>query len=342
MAKSSNYRVQLRRRREGKTDYQARKSLVISGKPRLVTRTANKNITVQILVAKPKGDQVLAAAHSRELVKKYGWKAATGNIPAAYLTGYLCGLKAKAAGVQEAILDIGLVSPTKGAKVFAALSGVVDSGVKVPHSEEKIVKERIKGDHIAKYAKKLGVGSQDYQKQFSQTATKGATPEKITEQFNKTKTEIAVAFNAPKPVPEVEEAEEEEEEEEFEEFEEEEEKPAPKAPAPKPAKEEKKPPKEEKPQKEAPKPAKEEAKEVKPVKEEAPAEKKAPAKKAAAKKEEAPVEEKAPAKKAAKKPAKEKAVVKEEKVPKAKEAAPKAVKEKVPKAKATKKGEKKE
>ena len=52
MAKSSNYRVKLRRRREGKTDYQARKALVVSGKPRLVTRTANRNITVQILIAK--------------------------------------------------------------------------------------------------------------------------------------------------------------------------------------------------------------------------------------------------------------------------------------------------
>ena len=41
MANSSNYRVQLRRRREGKTDYQARKALVISRRPRLVTRTSN-------------------------------------------------------------------------------------------------------------------------------------------------------------------------------------------------------------------------------------------------------------------------------------------------------------
>ena len=128
MAKSSNYRVKLRRRREGKTDYQARKSLVISGKPRLVTRGANRNITVQILTAKPNGDKVLAAANSREFVKSYGWRAATGNIPAAYLTGYLCGLKAKAKGIKEAILDIGLVAPTKGAKIFAALSGVVDAG----------------------------------------------------------------------------------------------------------------------------------------------------------------------------------------------------------------------
>ena len=31
MARNSNYRVKLRRRREGKTDYHARKAMVISG-----------------------------------------------------------------------------------------------------------------------------------------------------------------------------------------------------------------------------------------------------------------------------------------------------------------------
>ena len=80
----------------------------------------------------------------------------------------LCGLKAKATGIKEAILDIGLVSPTKGAKIFAVLSGVVDAGVDVPHSEEKIVKERMKGEHIAKYAKSLGAGSEEYTAKFSQ------------------------------------------------------------------------------------------------------------------------------------------------------------------------------
>ena len=160
--KGSNYRVQLRRRREGKTDYQARKALVTSRKPRLVTRASNKNVEVQIIIAKPHGDEVLASANSRELIKSYGWRAPTGNIPAAYLTGLLCGLKAKAAGIKEAILDIGLVSPTKGSKIFAVLSGVVDAGVDVPHSEEKIVKERMKGEHIAKYAKSLGADSEEY------------------------------------------------------------------------------------------------------------------------------------------------------------------------------------
>ena len=143
MPHGSRYRVPLRRRREQKTDYQARKAFVVSGRPRLVARSSLKNTVAQIIVAKPHGDLVLASAHSKELVKKYGWKAATGNIPAAYLTGLLCGLKAKKNGVSEAILDLGLVSPTKGSKVFATLSGVVDAGVAIPHSPEKILKERI-------------------------------------------------------------------------------------------------------------------------------------------------------------------------------------------------------
>ena len=202
MAKSGNYRVQLRRRREGKTDYQSRKALVISGRPRLVTRPSLKNIIVQISIAKPHGDEVLASASSRELAKTYGWKTPTGNISAAYLTGYLCGLKAKAAGVKNAILDIGLVAPTKGAKVFAALSGVVDAGVVVPHSEEKIVKERMRGEHIAKYAKGLGVGSEEYNAKFSKYLANGVAPEKLPEHFNKVKGEITAAFKGGKPMAE--------------------------------------------------------------------------------------------------------------------------------------------
>ena len=71
MAKNASYRVQLRRRREGKTDYQARKALVTSRKPRLVTRGSLKNVEAQIIVAKPHGDEVLVSANSRELIKSY-------------------------------------------------------------------------------------------------------------------------------------------------------------------------------------------------------------------------------------------------------------------------------
>jgi large subunit ribosomal protein L18 len=194
MAKNANYRVQVRRRREGKTDYQARKAMVVSRKLRLVTRGSLKNATVQIIMAKPAGDEVLASANSKELVKLFGWKAPTGNIPAAYLTGLLCGFKAKSKGVKEAILDIGLIAPTKGAKIFAMLSGVLDAGVNVPHSEEKFVKERYKGEQIAKYAKKLAPGSDEYNKKFSAYLAAGIAPEKLPEHFAKVKADIVASF----------------------------------------------------------------------------------------------------------------------------------------------------
>ena len=193
MARGSTYRVPLRRRREGKTDYQARKAFVLSSKPRLVTRGTSKNFAVQIVVAKPKGDEVLAAAHSREL-KKYDWKAPSGNIPAAFLTGLLCGFRAKAKKVAEAVLDIGLVAPAKGAKVFAALGGVLDAGVAVPHDEKKLVEVRVKGEHIAAYGKSLSVDSEVYSARFSKYLERKLAPEKLPEHFAKVKAEIVSSF----------------------------------------------------------------------------------------------------------------------------------------------------
>lgn len=195
MARNSRYRVALRRRREGKTDYQTRKGLVLSGRLRLVARCSLRNVSVQVVVAKPVGDEVLAAAHSREL-KNFGWKAPTGNVPAAYLTGFLCGLKAKAKGVTEAILDIGLVAPTKGSKLFAVLSGVLDAGVAVPHDEAKIVKEMVKGEHIARYGKSLGAGSEVYSAKFSKYLGEKLSPERLPEHLVKVKAEIAGSFKA--------------------------------------------------------------------------------------------------------------------------------------------------
>jgi len=356
MAKSANYRVPLRRRREGKTDYQARKAMVLSGRPRLVVRPSIKNVNAQVIIAKPIGDQVLAAANSRELIKKYGWKAATGNLPAAYLTGLLCGLKAKAAGVNEAILDIGMVIPTKGSKVFAVLHGVVDAGVEVPHGEEKIVKDRSKGDHIARYAKNLSAeNAEAYAAKFSKYTAEGVAPEKIAEHFSKVRAAIVGSFKGAKVAPEPESAPEP--------------KPKPK-PAPKPevkaapkaeAKAAPPAPKAEAPVAPAPKPApKEEAKmpvaepkveakvEVKAEKAEAKPEAK-PAKEKAAPAKEAP-KEKAPKAKAKAKAASKEKVTEEapkekaEKAPKAKAAKEKAPakEKKAPAKKATKKGENKE
>ena len=195
MARSSRYCVPFRRRREGKTDYRIRKAFVLSGKPRLVARCSNRNASAQIVLAKPRGDEILVSAHSRDLRKNFGWKSPLGNLPCAYLTGYLCGLKAKTKDVQEVILDLGLQSPSKGAKVFAVLKGIIDAGIEVPYSEEKLPEEkRMEGEHIAKYATALTSDSEAYKSRFSKYLKEGLPPEELPKHFAEIKEGITAAF----------------------------------------------------------------------------------------------------------------------------------------------------
>ncbi|MEM0314319.1 MAG: 50S ribosomal protein L18 [Candidatus Bathyarchaeia archaeon] len=195
MAKGPSYCVPYRRRREGKTHYRKRKALVISGKPRLVIRGSLKNIIAQVTLAKPEGDVVLVSAHSRELIKNFGWKAPTGNTPAAYLTGLICGLRAKAKGIEEAILDIGLHSPSKGSRIFAVLKGFIDAGVNVSHSEEKLPEDsRIKGEHIAHYAKMLLSNHENYSSTFSTYLQSKLPPEELPRHFSEVKQAVIAAF----------------------------------------------------------------------------------------------------------------------------------------------------
>ena len=148
MAQGPRYRVPFRRRREGRTDYRQRQRLLRGRIPRAVVRLSLRNATVQFVSYAPTGDKVLAAATSKELAK-LGWTGATGNLPAAYLTGYLAGKRAAQSGVEEAVLDIGLKGPAKGSAVFAALKGMLDAGVNIPHGEEVLpAAERINGAHI--------------------------------------------------------------------------------------------------------------------------------------------------------------------------------------------------
>jgi len=152
MASGPRYSVKFRRRREGKTNYKSRLALVKSRKPRMVVRKTSTNIIVQFITFDPKGDKVLGTALSREL-RDIGWKYSLKSIPAAYLTGYLAS-KRVAGKVPEAVLDIGLVGPRKGAKVFAALKGALDGGIKIPHGKDVLPSEdRIKGKHIEDYRK---------------------------------------------------------------------------------------------------------------------------------------------------------------------------------------------
>ncbi|ORX66398.1 60S ribosomal protein L5 [Basidiobolus meristosporus CBS 931.73] len=164
------FQVKYRRRREGKTDYYARKRLVVqaknkynSPKYRLVVRFTNSDVICQIVYAKIQGDFVLASAYSHEL-PKYGVKVGLTNYSAAYCTGLLVarrvltklGLADKYQGVEEAdgtislveeledaprpfkaFLDVGLKRTTTGSRVFAALKGASDGGIFIPHSENR-------------------------------------------------------------------------------------------------------------------------------------------------------------------------------------------------------------
>lgn len=195
MATGPIYRVPFRRRKEGKTNYQLRKGLIVSRLPRLVVRGTSRYMITQMVKAEVKGDKVIVSANSKELTKTYGWKGAGGNIPAAYLTGLLCGYRALAKKVKKAVLDIGLQSPSHGSRVFAAMKGAIDAGVEVPHSEDVLPKApRISGQHIADYAKQLAANPEAYQAQFSEYLSKKMNPEKVPEHFSQIKEKISSNF----------------------------------------------------------------------------------------------------------------------------------------------------
>lgn len=149
MATSPRTRVPFRRRREGRTNYRTRLALLKSGGTRLVVRRTNGNVIVQFVDWTQGGDAVKATAVAQEL-KKMGWEGSPKNTPAAYLTGLLAGRRAAEAGVQSAVLDIGRHTPTKGSRVFAALKGVLDAGIEVPHGGDDIYpsEERLNGSFL--------------------------------------------------------------------------------------------------------------------------------------------------------------------------------------------------
>jgi large subunit ribosomal protein L18 len=192
MAHGPRYRVPYRRHREGKTDYRKRLKFLLSGKPRFVVRRSLSNFVAQVIEYAPEGDRVIVTVHSKKLYKKFGWKAHRGNLPTAYLTGLVCGFKALSKGIEECILDIGRQRATKGNSLFAALKGAIDAGLKIPYSEDILPsEERIKGVHIAEYAKTLKENNPDrYKVQFSRYLRVGLDPEKLPEHFEEVKSKI--------------------------------------------------------------------------------------------------------------------------------------------------------
>ena len=140
--------IQHRRRRQKKTNYKKRLALIKSGETRLVIRRSLSGMTIQFVDYVPDGDKTAVTAVSQEL-KKLGWNYSLKNVPASYLLGLLAGKKAKQNNINNAVVDTGLQTLTKGSRIYAALKGVVDAGLNIPHSPEIFPSdERLQGKHI--------------------------------------------------------------------------------------------------------------------------------------------------------------------------------------------------
>jgi len=164
------FQVKFKRRREGKTDYYARKRLTTQDKNkyntpkyRLIVRFTNKDITCQIAYAKIEGDVIVCAAYAHEL-PRYGVKVGLTNYAAAYCTGLLVARRllqkyklgdkyegqtevdgelfevednADGPGAFRCYLDVGLRRTTTGARIFGAMKGAADGGLDIPHSTRR-------------------------------------------------------------------------------------------------------------------------------------------------------------------------------------------------------------
>ncbi len=164
--KNPKFTVEYRRKRVGKTDYRKRLKLLQSNLPRFVVRRQSNRVVAQIVQYSQDGDKILVSTTRKDL-EKMGWKLPSGNVPGAYLLGYLLGKRALKQKVPKAILDLGVHTITKGSRIFACLKGAVDAGLDVPHSPEMFpTEDRITGKHIDSYRKT------DIQKIFAEVKAK--------------------------------------------------------------------------------------------------------------------------------------------------------------------------
>lgn len=137
-----------RRRLENKTNYNKRLKLLKGKDPRLVIRKTNKYITLQIVESKNALDKVIYFSSTKDLLK-LGWpeekKGSLKSLSAAYLAGLLLGKKAGSIK-SRLIVDTGLIPNTKGSRVYAAIKGATDSGLKIDYNKEVIPSmEKIEG-----------------------------------------------------------------------------------------------------------------------------------------------------------------------------------------------------
>ena len=182
------YTSTFRRIRERKTNYRKREKLLIGKKDFVTVNVSDQNVSAQLIRPNLLGDKVMASVHSNELLS-YGWKGSRKNIPSCYLVGLLLGKKCIQKKITKAILYIGKRHFTT--KIAACLKGLSEAGLEMPFSENIIPsEERIQGNHIAEYAKKLKTNDDLYKSRFSSNLVSGLEPEKYPIHFSEVKDRI--------------------------------------------------------------------------------------------------------------------------------------------------------
>ncbi|MGH9972793.1 MAG: 50S ribosomal protein L18 [Nitrososphaeraceae archaeon] len=182
------YTSTFRRIRERKTNYRKREKLLIGKKDFVTVYVSDQNVSAQLIRPNLLGDTVMASVHSSELLS-YGWKGSRKNIPSCYLVGLLLGKKCIQKKITKAILYIGKRHFTT--KIAACLKGLSEAGLVMPFSENIIPsEERIQGNHIAEYAKKLKTNDDLYKSRFSSNLRSGLEPEKYPIHFSEVKDRI--------------------------------------------------------------------------------------------------------------------------------------------------------
>jgi large subunit ribosomal protein L18 len=182
------YTSTFRRIRERKTNYRKREKLLVSKKDFVTVNVSDQNISAQLIRPDLLGDKVMASVHSNELLS-YGWKGSRKNIPSCYLVGLLLGKKCLQKKISSAILYIGKRHFTT--KIAACLKGLSEAGLEMPFSENILPSEdRIQGNHIADYAKKLKANDDVYKSRFSSNLGSGLEPEKYPSHFSEVKDKI--------------------------------------------------------------------------------------------------------------------------------------------------------
>jgi len=190
MNKGKIFTLPFKRKREGRTYYKKRLRMLSSGRFRFVIRKSLRNFQASVIEYNPKGDKVLFTVNTKTL-EKFGWKGDAGNLPSAYLVGMVAGKKAIDSGIKEAILDLGFNNSTAGSRLYAALAGAVEAGLKIPYNPEVLPrKDRISGEHIATFAKLLKNDKGRYEKQFNNYLKRGINPEDIVKHINEVKVKI--------------------------------------------------------------------------------------------------------------------------------------------------------